>query len=143
MANEIEHGEALFLDTSFAIALAVASDQHHARAIELVAQADAAQSPLITTTAILIEIGSALAATRHRVGAAEMLRALETDRRATIVGVGNGLYRAGLKLFMQRPNKSWSLTDCISFTVMDQQKILRALTADHHFVQAGFVALLL
>ena len=49
---------------------------------------------------------------------------------------------AGIALYEARPDKDWSLTDCISFVVMERQKIARALTADHHFEQAGFVALL-
>ena len=49
---------------------------------------------------------------------------------------------AATHLFAERPDKDWSLTDCISFVVMQEQGICEALTADHHFEQAGFVALL-
>ena len=45
-------------------------------------------------------------------------------------------------MFAARPDKDWSLTDCISFVVMQERNIQDALTADHHFEQAGFVALL-
>jgi predicted nucleic acid-binding protein len=45
-------------------------------------------------------------------------------------------------LYHLRPDKQWSLTDCISFLVMSEEGITEALTADHHFEQAGFVALL-
>jgi predicted nucleic acid-binding protein len=45
-------------------------------------------------------------------------------------------------LYAERPDKGWSLTDCISFVVMRQQGITQALTGDHHFEQAGFTALL-
>jgi predicted nucleic acid-binding protein len=45
-------------------------------------------------------------------------------------------------LFEQRPDKEWSLTDCLSFVVMHDEGITRALTADHHFEQACFTALL-
>ena len=50
--------------------------------------------------------------------------------------------RRGIMLHAQRPDKSWSLTDCISFEVMKHLDILEALTEDHHFEQAGFRALL-
>jgi predicted nucleic acid-binding protein len=48
----------------------------------------------------------------------------------------------GLDLYDARPDKEWSLTDCISFIVMQDHGTYEALTGDHHFEQAGFVALL-
>lgn len=41
-------------------------------------------------------------------------------------------------LFASRADKAWSLTDCISFRVMAERGLSDALTADHHFEQAGF-----
>jgi predicted nucleic acid-binding protein len=52
------------------------------------------------------------------------------------------LFDAGWKLYCERPDKDWSLTDCISFVVMHDRGIVDALTGDHHFEQAGFCALL-
>jgi uncharacterized protein len=46
-------------------------------------------------------------------------------------------------LYCSRSDKSWSLTDCVSFNCMQQQRLTVALTADAHFQQAGFRALLL
>jgi predicted nucleic acid-binding protein len=48
----------------------------------------------------------------------------------------------GLELYHARPDKDWPLTDCISFVVMDDEKLTDALTGDRHFEQAGFKALL-
>ncbi|MEZ4571694.1 MAG: hypothetical protein R2849_15445 [Thermomicrobiales bacterium] len=50
---------------------------------------------------------------------------------------------AGYTLFARNTDKSWTLVDCISFVVMQERGITEALTADRHFVQAGFRALLL
>ena len=44
--------------------------------------------------------------------------------------------------FAARPDKEWSLTDCISFVAMNERDITDALTSDHHFEQAGFRILL-
>ena len=50
-------------------------------------------------------------------------------------------FARGKELYGDRPDKSWSLTDCISFVVMTERGISDALTGDHHFVQARFRAL--
>jgi predicted nucleic acid-binding protein len=52
------------------------------------------------------------------------------------------LFKRGVELFRTRRDKEWSLTDCISFLVMQQRGISDALTHDHHFEQAGFTILL-
>jgi predicted nucleic acid-binding protein len=44
--------------------------------------------------------------------------------------------------FQRRPDKGWGMTDCLSFVVMEDRGIQKALTTDEHFEQAGFVALL-
>lgn len=61
---------------------------------------------------------------------------------ARIEPCSDQLLQEGIDLYDQRPDKDWSLTDCISFVVMRKQSITEALTGDHHFEQAGFVALL-
>lgn len=59
-----------------------------------------------------------------------------------MVGPDAGLFRAGTNLFRLRHDKPWSLTDCLSFTVMKREGLTEALTADQHFTRAGFRALL-
>jgi uncharacterized protein len=54
----------------------------------------------------------------------------------------DALYRRGLELYAGRPgDKDWSLTDCISFVVMEDEGLREALTGDRHFAQAGFIPL--
>ena len=60
-----------------------------------------------------------------------------------IVGLDNHLFAAAFELFSQRPDKEWSLTDCLSFVIMRQRGIKQALAADEHFAQASLVPLLL
>ena len=50
--------------------------------------------------------------------------------------------KRALDQYERRPDKDWSLTDCLSFLLMEERGITEALTADHHFEQAGFRALL-
>jgi len=64
------------------------------------------------------------------------------DHESIFVAASHEWFERGLDLYCSRPDKSWSLTDCISFLVMEEHGVMEALTGDHHFVQAGFVALL-
>jgi uncharacterized protein len=132
----------VFLDTSFAIALSSVTDQNHSRAVKLANQIESNSTRLVTTQAILLEIGNALAKQRYRASAIELLESLETDPNIEVVLLTNNLYRLALNLFKQREDKEWGLVDCISFIVMQDRGITDALTADTHFQQAGFRALL-
>jgi predicted nucleic acid-binding protein len=61
----------------------------------------------------------------------------------TIVAAGEQeLLRRGLRRYAERTDKLWTLTDCVSFVVMEDYGVSDALTGDHHFEQAGFRALL-
>jgi len=70
------------------------------------------------------------------------VRDLESDPSVQIVPASQVLFAAGFDLFARRPDKDWSLVDCISFMVMKKRRLNEALTTDQHFVQAGFRALL-
>ncbi len=132
----------VFLDTSFAIALSSQADRNHLQAVELASQLELHKTRLVTTQAILLEIGNALSKQRYRLAAIQLLESLETDRNVEIVLLTNYLYHQAFDLFKQRQDKEWGLVDCISFIVMQERGITEALTADTHFQQAGFQSLL-
>jgi uncharacterized protein len=67
---------------------------------------------------------------------------LQKDPNAILIAPDDSLFEDGIELYEQRSDKDWSLTDCISFVIMEERAISDALTADHHFEQAGFHALL-
>lgn len=132
----------VFLDTSYVIALLVPQDQHHATATALSRQMIEARIQLVTTRAVLTEIGNALSRQRYRVVCLQTLRTLETDGAVEIVPLSDDLFRRGLDLFEARPDREWGLADCMSFVVMEDLGLTDALTADRHFEQAGYRALL-
>ena len=47
----------------------------------------------------------------------------------------------GLALYKARPDKGYSLTDCISMQTMRREGLTDVLTNDRHFEQEGFLAL--
>lgn len=132
----------VFFDTSYAVALIVPKDKHHRRARELSGEIQRRRSRLITTSAVLLEIGNSLSGLRHRSKAVSLLEFLEKDPQVEVVPCSDALYQRGLDLFRRRPDKEWSLTDCISFSVMEERRLRESLTTDGHFEQAGFRALL-
>jgi hypothetical protein len=67
---------------------------------------------------------------------------LRADPRVVVVPSSRDLFDRAMGLYRSRPDKDWSLTDCVSFVVMRERGITEALTGDHHFEQAGFRALL-
>jgi uncharacterized protein len=97
---------------------------------------------LITTHAVLLEVGNSLSKQRYRQHAGQLLRFLTTDPTVEVVSVGPERFDRGLQLFESRRDKEWGLVDCISFTVMSDRGLTESLTSDEHFEQAGFVALL-
>lgn len=130
----------LLLDMSYALALANTRDQFHARAIALMPRFEKAQ--VWVTETVLTEIADGLASI-NREAAVSFIRRVIASRDSRVVGVDTELFRDGLDLYSDRPDKQWSLTDCISFILMARHGLTAALTSDRHFLQAGFRALML
>jgi predicted nucleic acid-binding protein len=128
-----------FADTFYFLALLNRSDAAHHRAVSLSTRSG---GPLVTTAWVLTEVADALASPKDRPGFLTLMRALQSDPDIEVIPADEKLFDAGIDLYARRPDKEWSLTDCISFVVMERRGIVEALTGDHHFEQAGFRALL-
>lgn len=132
----------VFLDTAYAVALSVPTDGFHERARRLANHIKPTGMRLVTTRAVLVEIGDAFSKQRYRAAAVQMLDALEADPHVEIIAPSTQLYEQASQLYRARPDKEWGMTDCLSFIVMEERGSIAALTADEHFQQAGFRALL-
>jgi uncharacterized protein len=75
--------------------------------------------------------------------AVEGYRRCHTDAKIEVVPFRTGQIDAAIRLYEARSDKTWSLTDCLSFVVMEQRHLLEAPTADRHFEQAGLRAIML
>ena len=125
----------LFLDSAFAIALSLKTDSFHEKAVQISDDLDDAL--LVTTRAILLEIGNALSRS-FKEEAVEIIDSFILSEDVEIIHLTPGLFSKGFDLYKQYQDKEWSLVDCVSFIVMRQHKIKKALTFDQHFLQAGF-----
>jgi hypothetical protein len=129
----------VFADSFYFLALLHVDDRAHARAL---AVSQKRSDRLVITVWVLIEVADALAAPGMRESFPRLLAALRADPACAILPLAQSLFDEGVGLHADRPDKAWSLTDCISFIVMKQHGISEALTGDRHFEQAGFTALL-
>jgi len=127
----------VFADTFALIAWLNPRDDAHARVTTYL---DGFTGRLVTTEWVLMELADALSGPTARSTAVAFLQAVRADPFFDVIGYDPAAYRAGFDLFAARPDKAWSLTDCISFATMTERGLSEALTADHHFEQAGFRA---
>jgi predicted nucleic acid-binding protein len=130
---------ALFIDTSYFLALVNSRDKYHRAAKVMATQI---KPPFVTSEAVLFELGNALARPPHRVLGIRVLQQIRTDAHIEIVSIDVDLFNQTVAFYQSRPDKSWGLTDCSSFVIMQQRGCREALTTDKHFEQAGFKKLL-
>jgi predicted nucleic acid-binding protein len=128
-----------FVDTFCFLALLNSHDNAHSRTMNVI---QALRRPLVTTEWIFTELADGLATTRGRALVGPFIHRMRSDPRSLVVPASSRTFEQGMARYVARHDKDWSLTDCISFIVMEQRGITDALTADHHFEQAGFTALL-
>lgn len=129
----------IFVDTSFLLAVLNPRDTLHPRAQ---AWAVAIAEPLLVTEYVVWEMVNGLSMPTDRPKAHLAVKEIQMAPDWEWMPASNALFVRGMQLHCERNDKAWSLTDCISFQVMQQRNIRRALTYDHHFEQAGYEALL-
>lgn len=101
---------------------------------------DAYSGSIVTTEWVLQEFAEAFCMSSVKSFAIQAIKRIHRLPMFLVVGFAPAVYQAGFDLYETRSDKDWSLTDCISFAVMSERGLSEALTADHHFEQAGFRA---
>jgi predicted nucleic acid-binding protein len=131
----------IFLDSSFIYALLNHRDQFHRQAVAVVNRLTPSDQ-FVITDAVIFECCSLLAALGARNSMVGFLDDIIADDRYLIVHIDAERFYRAYEMFKSYRDKEWSLVDCASFLVMRDENIEMALTADHHFEQMGFKALL-
>jgi predicted nucleic acid-binding protein len=127
------------IDTGYLIALLNPRDQFHTRAL---AWSTSLLDRFMVTDYVIVETVNFFSKPINRAKVHALVENLHDTSKFEIVPASAELLEAGLRLHGERLDKEWSLTDCISFMLMQRRGISRALAFDHHFEQAGFEALL-
>jgi uncharacterized protein len=129
----------VFLDTGYLLAIEVDSDQHHLAAVQHWRETQTnAPLILVTTSLVFTEVVSLLKRRGRHDTAVKVGNNLLQSSSVHFVHVERDLFREGWSYFQQHEDKHYSLTDCVSFVVMQRLKIATAFAFDHHFRQAGF-----
>jgi predicted nucleic acid-binding protein len=133
---------ALFADTFYWIALADLTDSAHRRALDVTFER--VDTPIVTTDEVLAEYLTffATAPEPMRRKAVTNAQHILEDPGVQVVPQSRESFLSGMALYGARPDKGYSLTDCISMQTMRKQGLTEVLTNDRHFEQEGFRALL-
>jgi uncharacterized protein len=132
----------VFADTFYWIALLDTQDDWNKRAKD--ASKALGQLRIVTSDSVLLEFVNFFSSPGHRIrqAAGEAARRVMNNPNHLVLPQSRDLFNDGLALFNSRPDKGYSLTDCISMVAMRKGGIREVLTHDHHFEQEGFVLLL-
>jgi predicted nucleic acid-binding protein len=132
--------KAVFADTFYWIALTNRGDEH---APEVLRFDDLlSEGAVCTTEEVLAELLTFFAADNWlRSRAVETVREILSDPAVHIIPQSHESFVSGFDLYAARPDKSYSLTDCISMAAMKRAGLTEALTNDRHFEQEDFRAL--
>lgn len=129
-----------FADSWFFIASLDRHDAHH-RAAGRIAKSLLRGALIVTHDGVLTEVLAHLSADGARARQAAVDAVRGTLREHVVVTVTRALFLAGIDYYALRPDKEYSLTDCISMVLMRDRGITHVLTNDHHFRQEGFTVL--
>lgn len=134
--------ERVFADTGYWIALLNPRDELHQKAIATTR--DYSPNQIVTSEMVLTEFLNSFSeyGPRLRQAAARAVATLRETAQVDIVPQTSQLFEKALKRYRDVTDKSWSLTDCASFLIMEEWRLTIALSHDRHFSQAGFQTLL-
>lgn len=132
----------VFADTQFFVGVINPHDQWHEQAI--LAEAELTDPRYVTSESVLTEVltffceyGSELRL--RSVAAVEMIL---DDPNTEVMSISSLIFSDGVKLYKERPDKGYSLTDCISMNICRERGITHILSGDPHFRQEGFILLM-
>lgn len=132
----------ILIDTAGFLSLWDAADEHHRRAVQLQTELIRKGRQFLTTDYIVDETVTLLLVRHSHAAAADFLATVMASEALQVQWIDSDRFRGAATLFARHNDKRWSFTDCVSFALMRELKLMDCFTTDHHFRQAGFNVLL-
>jgi uncharacterized protein len=139
------HHRQVFVDTQGWAEVFHAAGLHHPQAAALMQDARLNHWELFTSNLILSELAPLFRSRNFRLPQSQMLAIIAQIRalpNLVIVHIDPLLDQQAWELLDANPQHPWSHVDATSMIVMRQIGVSEIVTADHHFIQAGFSTLL-
>jgi uncharacterized protein len=133
---------AVFIDTGYLVALLNRRDTLHNQAKALATRWQKRGNAAVTTDGVLIELANFFGKSSLRMECIAAISRIRAAQSWTIERLTPKLLERAETRYAAHPDKSWSLTDCVSMEVMLDRGLRDAATPDHHFAQAGFRVLM-
>ena len=133
--------KAIFADTFYWIALLNSRDTWHLEVVKV--SQEISNSPLVISDGIIDELFaySSKRGNLLRLKVSELYKIFRKDPNIQIISYSPQIRQKAIDLYEQRPDKGYSLVDCISMVIMKEMRISEVLTNDKHFAQEGFTIL--
>lgn len=131
----------VFADTGYWMAVLSPRDDWKEKAT--VASRSLGNVRIVTTEMVLDELLAALSKVPVRATVVRGVDAIRSNPNIEVVPQTSLQFSEAFESYRRMTDKEWSLTDCASFALMKERGLGEALAHDHHFEQAGFVALML
>ncbi len=134
--------KSVFADTNYWIALLYPDDELHGRAGKI--SNLLGNRIIITSEMVLTELLNQMAKKGEMLRniTVQFVKEIKANPNIKVVAQTSIQFNEAVEYYKVRLDKEWSLTDCSSIQIMENENITDALTYDKHFEQAGFVALL-
>lgn len=132
----------VFADTQFFAGIIHPNDQWHETAV--LAESSIIAPHYVTTESVLTEVLTFFSeyGPQLRLRTAEIIQMVLSDPRTEVIPITHEIFIDGLELYKKRPDKKYSLTDCISMNICREREITDVLSHDHHFTQEGLTVLM-
>ena len=129
----------VFLDSGYLVAQALVNDQHHEDAVNHWERAVQGELEIVTTSLVMIEAVTFINSKGYHTEAVLIGNTLQENPFIQMHYVDRDLLMEGWEYFQRHDDKRYSLTDCVSFVVMQNYGIYTAYAFDRDFIQAGFI----